>query len=74
MPVVDGVEVHAEDLRLGIVERELDPEPDVAQRRGEAGAVTVEPLGQLLRDRAAARILAVVQGGEGGSSGPVEDV
>ena len=44
------------------------------QRRGDAGAVTVELLGELLGDRAAARILAVVQGGEGGSSGAVEDV
>ena len=74
VPVVDGVEVHVEDLRLGIVERQLDPEPDVVQRRGDAGAVTVELLGELLGDRAAARILAVVQGGERGSSGAVEDV
>lgn len=59
---------------MGVIERELQAEPDLLKRRREAVAVPVELLGELLRDRAAAGVLIGLKGGEGGTSGAVGDV
>ncbi|MFN8217783.1 MAG: hypothetical protein U0R71_14410 [Solirubrobacterales bacterium] len=71
---VGGVQVHREDFRARVGERQLDPEPDLRQRAGEAAALRVEQLGQLLVDRAAARIAAALEGRRGGPAGAVGDV
>jgi hypothetical protein len=72
--VVDGVQIHLKDPLLGVAQRELDAEPDLPQRPADPRSRPVELLGELLGDRAPARVLARLHRGQGGAAGPVEHV